>query len=112
MTHEQTGSHPEHNEPSKGATYAEFSYTVDGWERMSPDLPPDEWFSGEPVSFVLASDYERLRSQVEQLAKALDECATRFERCCIHSGSDKEFAAHAVEDYRALVAAALPERAP
>jgi Lar family restriction alleviation protein len=43
------------------------------------------------------------------LVAALDECATRFERCCVHSGSDKEFAAHAVEDYRALVKAAKGE---
>lgn len=41
-----------------------------------------------------------------KLAAALDECATRFERCCVHGGSDKEFAAHAVEDYRAVVKAA------
>ena|SRR5688572_17459684 len=41
----------------------------------------------------------------EQLVEALKECADRFERCCIHSGSDKEFAASAVEKYRALLSA-------
>lgn len=33
---------------------------------------------------------------------ALVECATRFEKCMIHSGSDPEFAAEAVKSYRAL----------
>jgi hypothetical protein len=47
-----------------------------------------------------------LEKQRDALAAALEECANRFERCCIHSGSDKEFAAHAVEDYRALIKSA------
>jgi hypothetical protein len=41
-----------------------------------------------------------------RLLAALADCANRLERCCIHSGSDKEFAAHAVEDYRALISTA------
>jgi hypothetical protein len=45
-------------------------------------------------------------ASLPQLLAALEDCANRFERCCIHSGSDKGFAAHAVEDYRALITTA------
>jgi hypothetical protein len=51
-------------------------------------------------------EHRRFQQQRDELATALEACANRFERCCIQSGSDKDFAAAAVSDYRALIMAA------
>lgn len=63
---------------------------------------------------VLFGDHQRaldkhsaaLTSQVQALRDALATCATRLERCIVASGTDKEYAALAVADYRALLAPA------
>jgi hypothetical protein len=60
----------------------------------------------QPLS--VGYDMVRAYNAFPDLLAALDECATRFERCCIHSGSDKEFAASAVADYRAVIKRAKP----
>lgn len=44
------------------------------------------------------------RARIEALVAALNECATRFEKALIYSGTDPEFAAEAVKPYRATIA--------
>ena len=46
----------------------------------------------------------RLIAAAPELLTALREVSDRFERCVINSGSDPEFAAAAVAEYRALLA--------
>ena len=60
------------------------------------------------ASIAIVADRDRYKRERNDLARALKECADRFERCCIHSGSDKEFAASAVSDYRAVLAKIRP----
>lgn len=57
---------------------------------------------GYDVDLLLVEAAEKLDSY-DALVAALEDCANRFEKCCTHSGSDKEFAAHAVENYRLLI---------
>lgn len=47
-----------------------------------------------------------LLASAPELLVALRECTDRFERACIHSGSDPQYAALAVEKYRAAIAKA------
>lgn len=47
----------------------------------------------------------QLRAENAALATSLRECADRFERCCVASGSDPEYAAIAVEKYRTQLSA-------
>jgi hypothetical protein len=42
--------------------------------------------------------------EIDQLRKALADCAERFRRCCIASGSDPEYADAAVAEYRDALA--------
>jgi hypothetical protein len=42
-------------------------------------------------------------AEIEGLRVALKECADRFERCIIATGTDKEHAVSAVERYRSLL---------
>lgn len=45
----------------------------------------------------------RIKAERDALTMALAECASRFERALIHSGTDPDFASEAAKEYRALV---------
>jgi len=47
--------------------------------------------------------HARLVCAAPQLLRALDACATRLERCVLHNGTDPEYAALAVSEYRDLL---------
>ena len=47
----------------------------------------------------------RLLAMARKLAEALKTCSERFHFCILGSGSDREFADIAVEDYRELLEA-------
>lgn len=53
-------------------------------------------------SEVLVSEQQKCES-CEVLRKALQECAERFKRCLVESGTDPEFAEAAIADYREIL---------
>ena len=50
----------------------------------------------------LSEENDRLIADNEKLRAALKRCATKLERCAIAGGTDPEFAAEAVKEFRAL----------
>ena len=49
------------------------------------------------------NDIEAVCDEIEQLTNALSDCADRLESCAIAGGSDPEYAALAVKEYRDLL---------
>ena len=60
-------------------------------------------FREKPTSF--DADAYIHEDRARKLAEALKTCSERFHLCMVGSGSDREFADAAVEDYRELLAA-------
>lgn len=52
--------------------------------------------------------YARLIAAAPRLLHALDGCANRLERCVLYAGSDADFAALAVQEYRELLREVRP----
>lgn len=56
------------------------------------------------------AERDAARADAESLRTLLRRCADRFERCCVASGSDPEYAEEAVAEYRAALARKDPPR--
>ena len=54
----------------------------------------------EPVNWERLT--EEYFGEVQRLRAALKKCADKLERCAIHGGTDPEFAAECVKEFRAL----------
>ena len=50
----------------------------------------------------LRQNFTRITQDNERLRAALKKCADKLERCIVHHGTDPEFAAEAVKEFRAF----------